>query len=241
VTSTADRVLLEASWKEALLPEFDKPYMTKLREFLAAEKHQRKAVYPQGKNIFAALDMTPLPKVKVVIIGQDPYHGPNQAHGLCFSVQPGVAQPPSLVNIFQEINEDMSNDSAASETSQRRIEPGHGCLKPWANQGVLLLNAVLTVIRGRAGSHQGRGWETFTDRVVELVNHNRENAVFLLWGSYAQKKGAMLDRSRHLVLQSPHPSPLSAHRGFFGCRHFSSTNRYLADHGLDPIDWFAVE
>lgn len=241
MSETTERVVLEASWKRALLTEFDKPYMRRLREFLVAEKRARKMVYPKGGEIFTALDLTPIENVRVVIIGQDPYHGPNQAHGLCFSVEPGVAQPPSLVNIFQEINEDMADDSVPAGNSSGRIEPGRGCLRPWARQGVLLLNAVLTVVRGRAGSHQGHGWETFTDRVVEVINSERESVVFLLWGSYAQRKGAMLDRRRHLVLTAPHPSPLSAHRGFFGCRHFSSANRYLAERGFEPIDWFDVE
>jgi uracil-DNA glycosylase len=228
-----DRVRLEASWKEALGDEFDKSYMVKLREFLAAEKRARKIIFPKGDNIFAALDLTPLPSAKVVVIGQDPYHGPNQAHGLCFSVQPGVPRPPSLVNIFQEINDELG-------TAERRLEGERGCLEPWARQGVLLLNAVLTVERGRAGSHQGRGWEDFTDRIVEILNEHRSGLVFLLWGSYAQKKGAIVDRQRHCVLSAPHPSPLSAHRGFIGCGHFALANRYLEEHGQTPVDWFAV-
>lgn len=227
-----NRVVLETSWKEALLGEFDKPYMRKLREFLVAEKKAHKRVYPKGKEIFNALDLTPVDKVRVVIIGQDPYHGSDQAHGLCFSVRPGVQCPPSLLNIFQEIKDDLSVSC---------IPPGRGCLHPWARQGVLLLNSVLTVVDGRAGSHQGRGWETFTDRIVEVVNNQCDSVVFLLWGSYAQRKGSIVDRQRHLVLSAPHPSPLSAHRGFFGCRHFSRANDYLADRGLQPIDWFNVE
>ena len=232
MSETADRVALEPSWKAALLAEFEKPYMRQLREFLLAEKRARKTVYPKGGEIFAALNLTPLPKVRVVVIGQDPYHGPNQAHGLCFSVRPGVPRPPSLENIFQEI---------ASDVGGGEIAPGHGCLIPWAEQGVLLLNSVLTVVRGRAGSHQGRGWETFTDRVVEVIKDQRESVVFMLWGSYAQRKGALVDARRHLVLTAPHPSPLSANRGFFGCHHFSSANRYLTARGFDPIDWFAVD
>jgi uracil-DNA glycosylase len=228
-----DRVRLEASWKEALGDEFSKPYMVKLREFLAQEKRARKVIFPKGDNIFAALDLTPLPSVKVVIIGQDPYHGANQAHGLCFSVQPGIARPPSLVNIFQEINDELGS-------GERRLDGENGCLEPWAQQGVLLLNAVLTVERGRAGSHQGRGWEPFTDRIVEILNENRSGLVFLLWGSYAQKKGAIVDRQRHCVLSAPHPSPLSAHRGFIGCGHFAQANRYLEEHGQPPVDWFDV-
>ena len=232
MSEVADRVVLEPSWKTALLPEFEKPYMRQLREFLLAEKRARKIVYPQGSEIFTALNLTPLSEVRVVVIGQDPYHGPNQAHGLCFSVRPGVPRPPSLENIFQEVSGDVTGGE---------IPAGHGCLIPWAEQGVLLLNSVLTVARGRAGSHQGRGWETFTDRVVELIKDDRESVVFMLWGSYAQRKGALVDTRRHLVLTAPHPSPLSANRGFFGCRHFSSANRYLKARGFDPIDWFAVD
>ena len=237
----ADRVRLEPTWKEALADEFDKPYMRTLREFLVDEKKAGKHVYPPGAEIFAALDLTPLPAVKVVVIGQDPYHGPGQAHGLCFSVQPGVPAPPSLVNIFQEIDSDMSNPEVPGGRADGRIAPGRVCLRPWALQGVLLLNSVLTVVRGRAGAHQGRGWETFTDRIVEVVNERRDSVVFMLWGKYAQKKGARVDVGRHHVLTAPHPSPLSAHAGFFGCGHFSAANRYLASRGIEPIDWFDVE
>ena len=237
----SDRVVLHASWKRVLLDEFDKPYMRNLRAFLVKERQAGKAIYPKGSEMFAALDLTPIEDVRVVIIGQDPYHGPNQAHGLCFSVQRGVAQPPSLLNIFQEINTDMVDASVPGGRANGRIEPGHGCLESWARQGVLLLNAVLTVERGRAGSHQGRGWEAFTDRIVEVLNEQCNALVFILWGTYAQKKGAIVDRNRHCVLSGPHPSPLSAHRGFFGCRHFSKANRYLVAHGKPPIDWFAVE
>jgi uracil-DNA glycosylase len=228
-----DRVRLESSWLAALAGEFEAPYMRALREFLVTQKQQRRVIYPKSDNIFAALDLCPLPEAKVVIIGQDPYHGPQQAHGLCFSVQPGVPQPPSLVNIFREINDDLGSP-------ERRLGADRGCLEPWARQGVLLLNAVLTVERGRAGSHQGKGWETFTDSVVRALCQQREHLVFMLWGSYAQKKGADIERDRHLVLTAPHPSPLSAHRGFFGCRHFSRANAYLRSHGLEPIDWFDV-
>ncbi len=227
------RIRLEASWKQALGSEFDKTYMLQLRAFLLREKQAKKRIYPPGANIFAALDNTPLPAVKVVIIGQDPYHGAGQAHGLCFSVPPGVAPPPSLVNIFQEVNDELA-------TPDKRLGTEHGCLEPWARQGVLLLNAVLTVEAGRAGSHQGRGWETFTDRVVEILDRQRSGLVFMLWGSYAQKKGAIVDRSRHCVLTAPHPSPLSAHRGFFGCGHFLRANDYLREQGVEPVDWFAV-
>ncbi|MBX3706524.1 MAG: uracil-DNA glycosylase [Pseudomonadales bacterium] len=227
------QVRLEPSWKAALADQFEQPYMRALREFLADAKRARRAIYPPGERIFAALDLCPLPAVKVVIIGQDPYHGPGQAHGLCFSVLPGVPQPPSLVNIFREINDDLG-------TPTRRLDLEHGCLEPWARQGVLLLNAVLTVEHGRAGSHQGRGWERFTDRIVEILNESRDHLVFMLWGAYAQRKGAIVDRARHFVLAAPHPSPLSAHRGFFGCRHFSAANHYLETHGRTPIDWFDV-
>ena len=241
MAAAADRVRLEPSWKAALAGEFDAAHMARLRSFLVAEKQARKTVYPNGEHIFAALDATPLESVKVVIIGQDPYHGPRQAHGLCFSVQSGVALPPSLINIFEEINTDMADDEVPCGRHDGAVPPGKGCLAPWARQGVLLLNAVLTVAAGRAGSHQGRGWETFTDRVVEIVNRDRQHVVFMLWGSYAQKKGAAVDTSRHLVLTSPHPSPLSAHRGFFGCHHFSKANQYLVEHGVMPINWFDVE
>ncbi len=230
---TEDRLKLEASWKAALRSEFEQPYMQKLRAFLAAEMRAGKQIFPPGNQIFAALDSTPLDQVKVVIIGQDPYHGPGQAHGLCFSVQPGVQVPPSLVNIFKEIMAEFPEE-------ERRFDGRHGCLEPWARQGVLLLNAVLSVERGKAGSHQGQGWETFTDAVVSHLNAVREHMVFLLWGSYAQKKGAALDRSRHCVLSAPHPSPLSAHRGFFGSNHFRDANGYLERHGMAPIDWFDV-
>jgi uracil-DNA glycosylase len=232
MAEAGDRLKLEASWKVALAEEFEQAYMKKLRSFLVEEKRAGKKIFPPGDEIFAALDTTPLDRVKVVIIGQDPYHGPNQAHGLCFSVRSGVALPPSLINIFKEINDEYDKQGA--------FDGSRGCLQTWAEQGVLLLNAVLTVERGRAGSHQGRGWEIFTDQVVRVLNEHREHLVFLLWGSYAQKKGSQVDRSRHCVLSSPHPSPLSAHRGFFGCNHFRDANAYLAEHGIEPIDWFSV-
>ena len=193
--SAADRVVLHDSWKRVLRSEFDKPYMRELRAFLAAEKAAKKMIYPRGPEIFAALDLTPLDTVKVVIIGQDPYHGPNQAHGLCFSVREGVEEPPSLANIFQEINEDMRDPTVPGGRANGRIPPGHGNLAPWAAQGVLLLNAVLTVERSRPASHQGRGWETFTDRIVEVLNRERNGLVFMLWGSYAQRKGAIEEAS----------------------------------------------
>jgi len=217
---------LDASWKARVGDYFDRPEMVALSAFLRAELRAGKAIYPPPKRIFAALDTTPFEAVKVVILGQDPYHGPNQAHGLCFSVLPGVPAPPSLENIFKEIERDL-----------RIPRPDHGCLIPWARQGVLLLNAVLTVERGFAGSHQGKGWEGFTDAVVDHLNREREDLVFLLWGSYAQAKGKLIDTGRHLVLKAPHPSPLSAHRGFIGCGHFSRTNAWLSEHGLPDIDW----
>ncbi len=214
------------SWQPWLQPEFDQPYMQALKQFLQAEKAAHKVIFPHSSNWFHALEATPLEQVKVVIIGQDPYHQPGQAHGLCFSVKPGVRIPPSLVNIYKELQSDLG------------ITPvNHGYLEHWARQGVLLLNAVLTVEQSNANAHQGKGWETFTDRVIELVNDQCEHVVFMLWGSYAQKKGARIDQSRHLVLKAPHPSPLSAHRGFLGCHHFSQANQWLEAQGRDPIDW----
>lgn len=224
---TAERqVHLEPGWRAALAAEFDADYMQDLRQFLLTEKRQGKIVYPPGSCIFAAFDQTPFDCVRVVILGQDPYHGPGQAHGLCFSVPQGVAPPPSLVNIFKEIHEELGI-----------TPPDHGCLTAWARQGVLLLNAVLTVERQRAGSHQGKGWERFTDAVIDRLNRDREGLVFLLWGSYALKKGRLIDRERHLVLEAPHPSPLSAYRGFFGCGHFAKTNAWFRQRGETPIDW----
>lgn len=223
---TDERLKLEPSWKARVGDYFNRPEMHALGEFLRAEKRAGKRIYPPGPEIFAALDATPFEAVQVVILGQDPYHGAGQAHGLCFSVRPGVAVPPSLLNIFAEIQSDLGIP-----------RPDHGCLTPWAQRGVLLLNAVLTVQAGIAGSHQGKGWEGFTDRVIDELNRGREGLVFLLWGSQAQAKGRLIDRGRHLVLKAPHPSPLSAHRGFFGCRHFSKANQYLEAHGRAPIDW----
>lgn len=225
-----DRLKLADSWKQFLQPEFQQPYMTSLREFLLTEKQKGKVIYPAGSEIFNALNSTPFDNVKVVILGQDPYHGPGQAHGLCFSVRPGVPLPPSLKNIYKEIAGDLGIAPART-----------GCLQSWAEQGVLLLNAVLTVESGLAASHQGKGWEKFTDRVVALLNEKREHLVFLLWGSYAQRKGEIIDRSRHLVLESVHPSPLSASRGFFGNQHFSRANHYLIEHGQMAIDWRVPE
>lgn len=228
MTETAQRspVKLEPSWLEVLGSEFEQPYMTQLKNFLQAEKRAGKMIFPAGENWFNALNTTPFDKVKVVILGQDPYHGPGQAHGLCFSVLPGVPSPPSLVNMFKELQSDLGVPVSS-----------HGCLQHWAEQGVLLLNAVLTVERGLANSHQGRGWEQFTDACIAHLNRDREGLVFMLWGSYAQRKGQLIDRHRHLVLEAPHPSPLSAHRGFLGCRHFSQANRYLESRGEKPIDW----
>jgi len=219
-------VQLHSSWLEVLGGEFDKPYMQELRAFLAAEKAAGKTIYPKGAEIFNALNTTPFDQVKVVILGQDPYHGPNQAHGLCFSVRKGVRTPPSLANIYKELQQDLEVQT-----------PPHGDLTRWAEQGVLLLNATLTVEGGLAGSHQKKGWEQFTDRVVAELNARREHVVFLLWGSYAQKKGGFIDRNKHYVLTAPHPSPLSAHRGFLGCGHFSKANNYLEEAGKSPVDW----
>lgn len=225
-TSGGERIRLHESWKSRLAPVFATPQMQGLREFLRAEQAAGKTIYPPSKQIFAALDNTPFDAVKVVILGQDPYHGPGQAHGLCFSVQPGVRPPPSLLNIFKEIESDLGIP-----------RPDHGYLMHWAQQGVLLLNAVLTVERAQAGSHQGKGWEVFTDAVIDALNREREGLVFLLWGSPAQAKGRLVDGHRHHVLKARHPSPLSAHSGFFGCRHFSQTNAWLQARGEAPIDW----
>jgi uracil-DNA glycosylase len=214
------------SWQRALDAEFAAPYMQDLKQFLRAEKDKQKVIYPHSSNWFHALETTPLDQVKVVILGQDPYHQPGQAHGLCFSVKPGVKTPPSLVNIYKELESDLGVKPVA-----------HGYLESWAKQGVLLLNAVLTVEDSKANAHQGKGWEQFTDKVISTVNEQCENVVFMLWGSYAQRKGSVIDTDRHLVLKAPHPSPLSAHRGFFGCRHFSQANQYLEAHGQSAINW----
>jgi uracil-DNA glycosylase len=219
-------IQLEPSWQAVLKDEFELDYMKQLRAFLQREKQAGKQIYPPGPLIFNALNSTPLGKVRVVILGQDPYHNPGQAHGLCFSVQPGVAPPPSLLNIYKELQRDVGF-----------VPPGHGCLQSWADQGILLLNAVLTVESFKAASHQGKGWERFTDRVVSVLNERKEGLVFLLWGSYAQKKGQFISRQRHLVLESAHPSPLSAHRGFLGNSHFSKTNAWLQERGALPIVW----
>ena len=218
-------VQIEESWKQHLAPEFEKDYFFRLTEFVRSE-YQTATIYPPGRFIFNAFNLCPFDKVKVVIIGQDPYHGPGQAHGLCFSVNDGVPFPPSLQNIFKEIQSDLGAPI-----------PTSGNLTRWANQGVLLLNATLTVRAHQAGSHQRRGWEEFTDAAIRILAEQRENIVFILWGSYAQKKGAFIDRNKHLVLASAHPSPLSAYNGFFGNKHFSRTNEYLQAHGQTPIEW----
>ena len=218
-------VQIEESWKKHLLPEFEKPYFKQLTDFVRSEYSQF-TIFPPGRLIFNAFNLCPFEQVKVVIIGQDPYHGPGQAHGLCFSVNDGVPFPPSLINIFKEIHDDMGTPA-----------PSSGNLTRWASQGVLLLNATLTVRAHQAGSHQRRGWEEFTDAAIRYLAEEKENIVFILWGSYAQKKGAFINRNKHLVLTSAHPSPLSAYNGFFGNKHFSKTNAYLAAHGKEPIKW----
>ncbi len=223
-------VKLHPSWLDVIGDEFDKAYMRELKQFLLEQKNAGKKIYPAGSHIFNALNTTPFAEVKVVILGQDPYHGPGQAHGLCFSVLPGVKFPPSLQNIFKELQSELDIPF-----------PSHGCLQSWAEQGVLLLNATLTVEQGNAGSHQGKGWETFTDAVVHQLAERRSGIVFLLWGSYAQKKGAFIDAKRHCVLKSPHPSPLSAHRGFLGNGHFIKANEYLRQAGNQPVDWALPE
>ncbi len=206
--------------------EFDSGYFGNLVAFVK-DAYRRNTVYPPAGKIFEAFNRTPFDKVKVVIIGQDPYHSPDQAHGLCFSVQPGIKVPPSLVNIYKELELEY----------KKPFLNRNGDLRHWADQGVLMLNATLTVQAGMAGSHQGKGWETFTDAVIRILNEKRDNLVFLLWGSYAERKGAFVDRSRHLVLSAPHPSPLSAHRGFFGCNHFITANKYLTERGYSAVEW----
>ncbi len=222
----SETIRLHDSWRTPLEGEFASPYMQALKRFLEGEKASGKRIFPKGAEYFRALDLTPLDRVKVVILGQDPYHGEGQAHGLCFSVKPGVRTPPSLVNIYKELQSDLGIARA-----------GHGFLEHWARQGVLLLNSVLTVEMARAASHQGQGWEKFTDAVVRLVNQQAQPVVFMLWGAYAQRKAGFVDASRHLVLKAAHPSPLSAHNGFLGCGHFSKANAFLAAHGREPIDW----
>ena len=222
-------IRLCGEWLSLLKPEFESSYMADLKVFLKAEKTAGKAIYPPGREFFAALDATPPSRVRVVLIGQDPYHGAHQAHGLSFSVRRGQAIPPSLRNIFAELQADLSI-----------APPTHGELIGWAEQGVLLLNSVLSVEHGSPGSHQGRGWEAFTDKVISVINSGDRPVVFLLWGKQAQAKGAVIDRQKHCVLSAPHPSPLSAHRGFFGCKHFSQANQFLLSKGCQPIDWSAT-
>ncbi len=217
---------LAEGWPERLQTEFELQYMTALKDYLKARKQQKQVIYPHSRDWFRAFCLTPFDKVNVVILGQDPYHGPGQAHGLSFSVPKGVRTPPSLQNIYKEIQSDLNLPI-----------PAHGCLESWAEQGVFLLNSVLTVEDGRAASHQGRGWERFTDAVIRRLSEDGQHRVFMLWGSYAQKKGQVIDSKAHLVLKSPHPSPLSAHRGFLGCKHFSQANEYLQNQGKAPIDW----
>jgi uracil-DNA glycosylase len=217
--------LHDHSWKKLLDAEFEKPYMKELEESLEKE-YESKTIYPSLENIFSAFNLTPIEKIKVVIIGQDPYHGPNQAHGLCFSVQKGVKIPPSLANIYKELESDLGIKP-----------PAHGNLESWAKEGVLLLNALLTVEEGRPMSHKNLGWDQFTDRVIDLINEHKENVVFLLWGAPAQKKAKSVDEKKHCVLKTVHPSPLSSYRGYFGCQHFSKCNEFLKSKGVSPIDW----
>ena len=219
------KVRIDESWRQVLQPEFDKPYFELLTSFVR-QAYRTTQCFPPAGQIFRAFDLCPFDKVRVVIIGQDPYHDVNQAHGLCFSVQEGVPVPPSLVNIYKELSRDLGKPI-----------PTSGDLTHWAEQGVLLLNATLTVQAHRAGSHQGKGWEELTDAAIQALNNNRSNIVFMLWGSYAQRKGQFIDRRRHLVLTAVHPSPLSAYRGFIGCGHFSQANTYLQQHGQQPINW----
>jgi uracil-DNA glycosylase len=217
---------IHESWHTSLGPEFGAEYMAALSAFLKTEKAAGKTIFPHSSNWFRALELTPLSHVRAVILGQDPYHGPGQAHGLCFSVPPGARPPPSLINVYKEMQSDLG-----------LMRPSHGFLEHWANQGVLLLNSVLTVEAGQAASHQKRGWERFTDAVIRAVNERAEPTAFLLWGAYAQKKAAFVDTARHRVLNAAHPSPLAAHNGFFGCQHFSKANAFLESKGIEQIDW----
>lgn len=219
-------IKMEASWLGQLADEFAKPYMLTLKKFLLQEKQDKKIIYPKGDEIFNAFNLTPFDDVKVVILGQDPYHGPNQAHGLCFSVMPEVKIPPSLLNIYKELQQDLN------------ITPvKHGFLESWAKQGVLLLNSVLTVEQGRAGSHQGKGWEQFTDQVITKLNARKKPVIFVLWGRYASSKINLINQKQHTILKSAHPSPLSAYQGFFGNKHFSTINKILVSQGMPPINW----
>lgn len=221
-------VQIEASWKRVLQEEFDKPYFEAIVRFLKEQKRQGRTIYPPGKQIFHAFELCPFDQVRCVLLGQDPYHGPGQAHGLCFSVPPGVTAPPSLKNIFKEL---------AQDPDLSWIDPSSGNLEPWARQGVLLLNAFLTVEANQPASHSHIGWETFTDAVIRTVSQKRKGTVFLLWGRFAQNKESLIDANEHLILKAAHPSPFSADKGFFGCRHFSQTNAYLKKQGRQPIDW----
>ncbi|MCB0347958.1 MAG: uracil-DNA glycosylase [Bdellovibrionales bacterium] len=225
-TETNDNIQIFNSWKDLLFSEFQKTYMQNLKSFLKSEYKSKKTIYPKSTEVFAALNYTPIENVKVVILGQDPYHGPGQAHGLCFSVNEGIPNPPSLQNIFKERLSDLNLET-----------PKHGNLSHWAKQGVLLLNATLTVEAHKAGSHQNKGWEEFTDTIIKLVNDKKENVVFILWGSYAQKKASFIDSKKHFVIKAPHPSPLSSYRGFFGSKPFSKTNSFLQSKKLTPINW----
>ena len=225
------QIALEQSWLNRLSIEFEKPYMVELKKFLIESKGKGKKIFPPGKHIFRAFEKTPFDAVKVVILGQDPYHGPGQANGLAFSVSREVPLPPSLKNILKEIHDDLGLPASDFR---------HGCLDTWADQGVLLLNSVLTVEQNRAGSHQKKGWEIFTNRVIDLLGESERKIVFLLWGSDAQKKGDLVDKRKNLVLAAPHPSPLSAHRGFFGCKHFSKCNNFLKSEGEEPINWLLL-
>lgn len=219
-------VKLEDGWKSVLADQFGQPYMAELKQFILSRYREGHTIYPKADRYFEALNLTPFDQVKAVILGQDPYHNPGQAHGLCFSVPPGIQPPPSLVNIYKELHDDLGYEI-----------PHHGYLRSWAEQGVLLLNSTLTVEEGKAGSHQNHGWETFTDAVIERLGQKKSGLVFILWGAYAQKKGSMIDDKKHLVLKSPHPSPLSAYRGFFGSKPFSQTNDYLSRSGQSPVNW----
>jgi len=220
------RINIESSWKQHLIHEFSQDYMLTLRSFLQAEKQHKKIIYPPVKQWFSALNATPFDQVKIVILGQDPYHGENQAHGLCFSVSPSTKIPPSLVNIYKELHNDLDIPPAQ-----------HGYLMHWEQQGVVLLNSVLTVEQRHAASHQNKGWERFTDAIITQINEHTEHTVFILWGGYAQKKGANIDSNKHLIIKAPHPSPLSVYRGFFGSRYFSRSNAYLKQYGKAPINW----
>lgn len=223
---SASNVQIEESWKHVLNDEFEKPYFSELRRFLQAEKALRKTIYPPGSLIFNAFNSTPFDKVRVVILGQDPYHGAGQAHGLCFSVQHGVKPPPSLVNMYKELKDDVGFDI-----------PNHGCLQKWTEQGVFLLNAILTVEANQPASHQKKGWEEFTNAVIQKLSKEKNGLIFILWGNFAQQKSALIDETKHTILKAAHPSPFSAYNGFFGCKHFSKTNELLTQRGETPIDW----